>query len=79
VIGLDGAGGDMNVRAAALELAVTAYDPDQVMIAMPGARVMPAAEEIVETAKVFEAYLRGPARERNSGRVLMPRTAGTGG
>ncbi|GIE35928.1 hypothetical protein Ait01nite_089730 [Actinoplanes italicus] len=56
---VDGVDTDMNIRAAALELAVDAYDPDQVMISVPGARVMPAAEEIVETAKAFEAYLRG--------------------
>jgi hypothetical protein len=60
MIGLEGApNDDMNIRAAALELAVDAHDPDEVMVAAPGARVMPAAEEIVETAKVFEAYLRG--------------------
>jgi hypothetical protein len=59
VIGLQSAlDPDMNIRAAALELAVDAYEPDQVMVSFPGARVAPAAEEIVETARVFEAYLR---------------------
>ncbi|GIE75770.1 hypothetical protein Aph02nite_17200 [Actinoplanes philippinensis] len=64
MIGLDGApDADMNIRAAALELAVNAYEPDEVMVATPGARVLPAADEIVETAKVFEAYLRGADNE----------------
>lgn len=56
---MDGVDVDTQLRAAALEAAVTAYSPDEVMVATPGGRCMPVAEEIVETARVFEAYLRG--------------------
>lgn len=62
---MDGVDLDTQLRAAALEAAVTAYSPDEVMVSTPGGRCMPVAEEVVETARVFEAYLRGeqPAAE----------------
>ncbi|WP_157411404.1 hypothetical protein [Actinoplanes rectilineatus] len=46
-----------HIRAAALELAAGVFDRDTIMV--PATRALPAAEEIVETARVFEAYLRG--------------------